>query len=142
MIIGEDSDVFFRLSLKTGFCFVAEPLVRLSTPSGAGLHSWYSTRDDRKYQSLQRLYTKWATMPELAGTGYERAVRELLRLVCYDSAECKLHDFRMGPALREIARLRGLGDSYPSIVSMLLSRKISKLLRSPRGPLGAQHPSN
>jgi len=127
LVIKEDADVVFQLSFKTKFCFVAEPLVRIDrTPTRDGLCNLYSTRDDRKYENLTRLYTKWLAMPEVIGTVYEEPIRNLLRLACYDSFECKLHYFRLGPALREIARLRGIGDRYPSIIAALSSRKIAK----------------
>jgi glycosyltransferase involved in cell wall biosynthesis len=130
LIVREDTDVLFRLSFKTRFCFVAEPLVSIDrAPSRDGLCNLYVTGDDRMFGSLERLYTKWLAMPEVAGTGYEQPIREKLRLVCYDSAEAKMHQFRMGPALREIGRLRALDESYTSIVANLFSRKVAKLRR-------------
>jgi hypothetical protein len=80
------------------------------------------------------MYTKWLALPEVAGTTYERRVRELLRDIFYQSAECKIHRLRIGLALREIGRLRGMGDSYPVIVATMLSRKIAKLRRRFRSP--------
>jgi glycosyltransferase involved in cell wall biosynthesis len=133
LVIGEDTDLFFRLSFRTKFCYVAEPLVRVDrTPSRTdGLCNLYFTRDDRKYETLQRRFAKWLTMPEVIGTRYERPARESLRLLCYDSIECKFHDRRLGAAFREIRRLRSLGDSYLSVFSNLVSRKIAKLHREP-----------
>ncbi len=129
LIIQEDTDVIFRLSFKTKFCFASERLVVIDrTPSRTdGLCNLYATRDDRKYQNLMRLYTRWLTMPEVAGTDSAWIIRNMLRLICYDSTECKMHKLRIGPAFREISRLRELGDSYASIVATLLSRKIGKI---------------
>lgn len=135
LTVREDTDVLFRLSFKTRFCFVAEPLVHIDrTPSRDGLCNLYVTADDRMFDSLERLFTKWLSMPEVAGTEYEQPIREKLRLASYDSAEAKMHQLRIGPALHEIGRLRALDESYASIVVNLFSRKAGKLRRFIRGP--------
>lgn len=129
LVIGEDTDLFFRLSFKTKFCFVAEPLVGIDRDPvrTVGLCNLYFTRDDRKYESLERRFAKWLAMPEVVGTEYERPTRETLRLLCYDSAECKIHDLRLGAALREIHSLRALGENYFLVLANLFSRKVQKL---------------
>jgi glycosyltransferase involved in cell wall biosynthesis len=129
LIAMEDLDVLFRLTFKTKFCFVAEPLVRIDrTPSRPhGLCESFATRNDRKYDDLRRVYTRWLMMPETAGTEYERSINGLLRLLSYDSAECKLHELRIRPALTEIGRLREIGDSYPAIIGTFFSRKLAKM---------------
>jgi hypothetical protein len=58
----------------------------------------------------------------------------MLRVLCYDSVECKLHDLRIGAAIHEIDRLRRIGDSYPQIIGTLWSRKVSKLRRNLGNP--------
>jgi glycosyltransferase involved in cell wall biosynthesis len=131
LVVREDTDVLFRLSFRTKFCFVTEPLVRIDrTPSReVGLCNLYATRDDRKYDSLKQLYSKWLDMPEVAGSEYEGQVHDRLRGVWYDSVEAKIHQLRMRPALREIRGLRKIDDGYRSIIITLLSRKIGKLKR-------------
>jgi len=131
LIVGEDADLVFRLSLRTKFCFVAEPLVEVDrTPSRRGLCDLYTTRDDRKYDSFERRYNKWLGMPEIAGTRFERSIRDTLRRFRYDSAEAKLHQFRIMPALGEIGRIRAMGESYVSVVATLLRRKLAKIGRT------------
>jgi len=68
-------------------------------------------------------------MPEVAGTGYEQPVRELLRLAYYNSAEDKLRQLRIGPALSAISRLRDIESGYASIAGTFFLRKIQKLRR-------------
>jgi glycosyltransferase involved in cell wall biosynthesis len=128
----EDLDVLFRLTFRTRFCFVAEPLVRIDrTPTRPhGLCELFASRNDRKYDDLRRVYGRWLTMPEIVGTEYQLRIRELLRILCYDSVENKIHQFRVGPALREISRLRNLGDTYFTIALKLSSRKVRKLRRN------------
>ncbi len=129
LIIGEDGDLFFRLSFITNFCFVAEPLVSIDrTPTRTvGLCNLYYTRDDRKYESLQRRFVKWLAMPEVVGTEYEGSARDTLRDLCYDSVECKIHQFRLRAALGEMNRLKALGDGYVSALVNLFSRRLRKL---------------
>jgi len=76
-LIREDTDFFFRLSFRTRFCFSSEPLVEVDrTPSRSlGLCNSYASRDDRMFDCLERLYSKWLAMPELAGTEFEPPAR-------------------------------------------------------------------
>jgi glycosyltransferase involved in cell wall biosynthesis len=131
MVVREDTDVFFRLSFKTKFCFVSEPLVRIDrNPSRAvALCNIFLNGDDRAYDSLKRMYSKWLELPEVVGSKYETLIREKLRDIYYDSAECKIHQMRIAPALQEIGRLKEIGDHYPMIFATFLSRKIAKLRR-------------
>lgn len=129
LALGDDTDLFFRLSFRTRFCYVAEPLVRIDRAPDrpftvCGL---CSTRSDRKYDSLERWHAKWLAMPEIAGTSYERPVREKLRRIHYSSLEAKLHDLRFKPALGTARRLNALGDSYPWVALNLIARKVRKL---------------
>jgi glycosyltransferase involved in cell wall biosynthesis len=129
----EDLDVLFRLTFRTRFCFVAEELVCIDrTPSRPhGLCEEFAKRNDRTYDDLRRVYTRWLTMPEVTGTDYGRRISELLREVSYGCAESNIHQLRIRPALREIGRLREIGDTYPAIIGTFLSRKIAKLRSRP-----------
>jgi glycosyltransferase involved in cell wall biosynthesis len=128
LVVREDTDLFFRLGFRAKFCFVREALVSIDRTPGreVGLCNLYATRDDRKYDSLNRLYSKWLAMPEVAATTYEAPVRELKRLTLYNSIEAKLHQVRIGPALRDIRRLRKIEAGYSLIARTLLSRRIGK----------------
>jgi glycosyltransferase involved in cell wall biosynthesis len=129
MAVSEDLDLLFRLTFKTKICLVSRPLVRIDrTPfRPLALTELYTRRDDRKYDMHKWVYTKWLALPEVAGTEYEPRVRDLLRGICYDSAEAKIHELRMGPALRELGLLRSLGASYPTIIATLFRRKLWKI---------------
>jgi glycosyltransferase involved in cell wall biosynthesis len=134
LVVREDTDLFFRLCFKTDFCYVGEKLVQVDRdPSrDAGLCDLYATRDDRKNNSSERLHEKWLAMPELAGSGYEQSVKELLRLTYYISTENRLHQLRIMPALCTIRQLRNMGYGYLSIVITLLARKLEKLRQKRR----------
>ena len=130
MFIREDTDLFFRLSFRTRFCYVEEVLVRVDrTPNRAvGLCDLLNAmRDDRVFASCERLYRKWLMMSEVVGTQYEQPIRESLREVHYNSIECKLRQGRVLPALREVGRLRSIEEGFTSVFGNLLRRKIRKL---------------
>jgi|ERR1700739_66021 len=131
LIIREDTDLFFRLALKTRFAFVGEPLVLIDrTPSReVGLCNLYGTRVDTLFQCSQRLYRNWLSLSEVRGSDYEQPIEALLRLAHYDSAEAKIHDLRLKPALQEIQSLRILGEGYARIAANLIVRKIQKWRR-------------
>ncbi len=129
----EDLDALFRLTFRTRFCFVSEPLMRIDrSPSRPhGLCETFGIRGDRKYDDLRRIYCAWLTMPEVSGTGYEDVIHNLLRLLSYDSAESKLHDLRHAARISEkCGHLHEeLGESYPTVLAKLVSRKIGKVRR-------------
>ena len=134
LTLNEDYDAFFRLSFKTKFCFVSEPLVRVDRNPHrvGGLCQLFETRNNLKYDDLRRIYAKWLSIPWIVGSNYEDSIRDKLRLLCYESAESSIRGFRVRAALREFARLRALQESYASIVLNLTSRKIRKLRRDIR----------
>lgn len=134
LVIAEDADLIFRLSFKTKFCYVAEPLVHVDrSPNRThGLEKLLSTRDDRKYSSHEHTYRKWLAMPEVIGSTLEQPIRELLRSVYYSSIETKIRDLRFAPALSPLRRLHQLGEAYPSILGNLFTRKMEKLRRDRR----------
>jgi glycosyltransferase involved in cell wall biosynthesis len=131
LIVGEDTDLFFRLSFRTKWCYAGEPQVRIDrTPSRSlGLTDLYPKRDDRVFDSWRIRYRKWLAIPEVVGSVYEKPIREFLREACYNSTESKLHQLRIRPALREIGGMRDIENSYASIVCTLLRRKIMKWRR-------------
>jgi glycosyltransferase involved in cell wall biosynthesis len=131
LVLREDTDLFFRLCFRTPFCFAGDPLVVIdrTTSRELGLCKLYSTRDDRKNYSLERLFGKWMAMPEVIGTNYEDCVRQLLRRAYFNSLADKLHQLRLKDAFRVAERLRNMSQSYTDIFVELLMRKIGKLRR-------------
>jgi glycosyltransferase involved in cell wall biosynthesis len=122
MMIAEDTDVLFRLSFKTQFCFVADPLVIVDrTPSRAvGLIELYSQRDDRKYSSLLHLYTKWLAMPELMDAEVRQKIQSDVRSVKYEFAIVRLYQWRFTDAFQKILELKQNGESYAAIFATLV----------------------
>lgn len=131
LILREDTDLVFRLSFKTPFCFVSTVLVEIDrTPQRSlGLCELYGTRDDRVCACSEHAYRKWLAMPEVVGSEDEAHIMNQLRLVYYDSIEAKVHQLRISSAFHEMGKLRRLGESYPAIAASLWSRKLKKLRR-------------
>lgn len=140
--IMEDLDAFFRLAFKTRFCFVSDSLVRIDRSSGRtnALGDLFTTRNDRKYDDLRRVHTRWLLMPEVLGTNYEHSIRESLRLLCYEAGESKLRGFRFRAALSEFGCLRASGETYASIMFNLMSRKVRKFWHGSRVSLRTATP--
>jgi glycosyltransferase involved in cell wall biosynthesis len=135
MVVSEDTDILFRLALKTKVCFVAEMLVRIDrTPSReVGLCELYSSKDDRVYAGLERMYSKWLALPEVLASEHRLAIREMLQSIHYESAIAKAQQFRLVAALRELRDAKSIEDSYVAVFATLLSRGIRKLRRMAGG---------
>lgn len=132
MVISEDTDVLFRLTFKTEFCFVSAPLVMIDrTPSRVvGLSELYLRRDDRKYLSMLHLYSKWLAMPELVDREVRQKIQSDLRSVYYDFAIARLYQGRLRDTFQMIHELKANGSSYTTICATLLFRAGRKLNHS------------
>ena len=132
LTLREDTDLLFRLSFKSPFCFVREPLTEIDrTPSRSiGLCNLYGTRSDLVFDCSERIYRKWLTFSEVTGTWFEQPLRRMLRDMHYASAESKIRQLRLIPALRVLAPLRRMGQNVGSIIATLAARKIWKIKRN------------
>jgi glycosyltransferase involved in cell wall biosynthesis len=132
MVVSEDTDILFRLTFKTKVCFVAETLVRIDrTPSReVGLCELYAKKDDRVYDGLERMYSRWLTIPEILASEHAGAIREMLLSVRYDSAMVKARQFKLIAALRKLRHAKAMGDSYGAVGAQLLFRGVRKLRRA------------
>ena len=128
----EDMDLFFHLSFRTKFCYLAEPLVRIDrSPSRPDpLCSYFSSRNPRADEDLRHIYQSWLLMREVIGTDYERETRRVIRLLSFNSVESGLRSMDLPRVFRAIQRLRDDGDTYGRIVTTLVARKVAKLRRN------------
>lgn len=130
MVVVDDTDLIFRLSLVAKFCIVGAPLVSIDrTPSRARLTDIFSDTGDRAALCCMRMFEKWLALPELVDDRTRRMVRNALRHTYYTLSVRSLYGYRLGNALRYLGKVRGLGESYASLASTLLSRAARKLLR-------------
>jgi len=132
--VAEDTDILFRLTFKTSFCFVAEQLVEIDrTPSRSdGLMDSFQKMDDRTYVCMQHMLSKWLALPELTDPGTRAQIREHLRLLNYGWAVGRFSQMQLKRALQNIHDLRALGDDYGTIFGTFAARAAGKLNRKLR----------
>ena len=132
LTLREDTDVAFRLSFKTQFCFVREPLTEIDrTPSRSlGLCKLYGTGADVVFDCSVRIYKKWLAMPEVAGSRYEAPLHDLLEDIYYASAESKFREMRLKSAFSSLGRVRDMGTRPGQIATTLVARKMQKMKRN------------
>jgi len=133
LVVGEDTDLLFRLAFKTRFCFVNERLVRIDrTPSRrVGLMELFSSSDDRAFSSMEHVFRKWLCLPENVDPELRRTLEERLKLLYYDWLVTKLYRFRFVKALEIAGRINATGDNNTIICRTLgyrTKRKISSLI--------------
>ena len=129
LVVGEDTDLLFRLAFKTRFCFVNERLVRIDrTPSrGVGLMELFSTSDDRAFSSMEHVFRKWLCLPENTDPELRRTLEERLKLLYYDWLVRKLYRFRYVKAFEIAGRIKATGDNNRMIYRTLASRAKRKM---------------
>jgi len=118
VILREDSDLFFRVALRTEFCFVAEPLVVIDRDPARphGLCEIYATRDLRKSASLERVYEKWIAIPGIRGTALEAPILQLLERTYWNSFADRFRDRAILTAFKKLIRLSQLlGGFFPLV---------------------------
>lgn len=129
--IGEDRELMFRLCFKTGFCYVREPLVSIDrTPSRPRLTDLCSRRDDYICAWGEQLRMKMLAHPEFVNPEDRQLVQAELISLYYDWATARMRDFNLKSVLVNINKIRQLGQSYPKILRILLTRMRNTLSKS------------
>jgi hypothetical protein len=90
----------------------------------------YGSKDDRVYDSLERMYSKWLTLPPHSTMPYRPTIRELLLSTRYEYAIAKARRFRLVGALRKLHSARAMEDGYGAVIATLLSRVVRKMQRA------------
>ena len=128
MMVGEDTDLLFRLTFKTRFCFVSAPLVRIDrTPSRQRLTDLYADTSDRSFACQEYKYRKWLDLRQFEDPVSRTSVRGSLRSVYYDWIIAKLYALKLPDALQKIRSLREMDHSYRTIILTLSFRAGRKL---------------
>jgi len=128
MVVAEDTDLLLRLALRTKFCFVSEPLVKIDrTSSRPRLSELFSQNSEKMFFSKEHMFRKWLTLPEAAGPEIRPQISESLRDLYVDWTIRKLHQFRFFEALTKTMQARSAGESYSRILSKLAFRAARKI---------------
>lgn len=127
MVVAEDTDLLLRLALKTKFCFVAEPLVKIDrTPAQARLMELFAVKSDKMFSSKEHMYKKWVRLPELVDPVVRAQTRENLRGLYHDWMIRDLYQFKFSEAFAKMRQAIDAGDSYLRIISKLAFRAARK----------------
>lgn len=134
LVIGEDTDLLFRLSFHTRFCVVRAPLVRIDRrPSRQhGLSDLFHRSDDAIFDCIERRYRKWLALPELTDRRIRGDIHDALRGLYYRWAIARLSGFRLAAAFTTIRQIRRTGHSFPTIGVALVLRVARRLLSTLR----------
>lgn len=131
MIVGEDTDLFFRLALKTEFCFVAEPLVKVDrSPSrSVSLKELFDRSDDKAFSSKERMYRKWLALPEFADPALRSRILGLLRGLYDDWMVRNIYQFNFLAMFEKMKLAKEIGVSCLEIFSTLVFRAGRRITR-------------
>lgn len=120
--VGEDTDLIFRLSFRTRFCVVAEPLVHIDrTPSRPRLTDLFRVKH-ASCPYVERKLTGWLQLPELVDGRVRQLVQNQLRETYYSWALSELYRLDFAEAFKLVRRIRSNGESYEQIARHLLFR--------------------
>lgn len=126
----EDADIFFRLSFKTRFCFVAEPLVTIDrTANVPRLTSdlVQKQRQDKTYQWMELFATKILVQKDSLDPNIWEQIQKGLIDFYYGWAAERLRVGRFIAAFCIIRKIRQMGKSYRTIGRSLLFRARRRL---------------
>lgn len=131
MTVAEDTDLLFRLALKTRFCFVAEPLVKIDrTPTrSTGLMELFYRGDEKAFCSKEHMYKKWLESAEAIDPAAGRRILELLRELYVEWAIRKIKQLRFREAFEKTRLAKEIGLSSLEIFSKMTSRAARKITR-------------
>ncbi len=131
--LAEDRDFIFRISFRTRFCYVSEPLASIDCTAGVPrLSDLFLSRDDCIYVWHELLCKKMLANPEFINPEERQAVQNELVGLYYDWAAARVSDIDFASAWKSIGKIREMGQGYAGIFGMMMSRMGGKLLRSAR----------
>ena len=128
MVVAEDTDLLLRLALKTKFCFVSEPLVKIDrTSSQPRLIELFSHNSEEMFSSKEHMFRKWLGLPEMTDPEMRSRISESLRSLYVDWTIRKLYQFSFFEAFAKTRQAKSAGESYSSILSRLAFRAARKI---------------
>jgi glycosyltransferase involved in cell wall biosynthesis len=137
--LSEDRDLTFRLSFRTKFCFVSEPLVTVDRSTACPrLTDLFANKTDGTFQWLELSHKKMLADPQLVNPEIRQALQAELIALYFSGAADRLSHMRFIAALQSINRIRRFGPTYWGIAWELLIRaenKMKRLLKRTEPPL-------
>jgi glycosyltransferase involved in cell wall biosynthesis len=129
MVVAEDTDLLIRLALRTRFCFVAEPLVRIDrNPARERLIDLFALNSEKMFSSLEHMYRKWLALPEMDLDLRARTLENLGNLYLAWTIR-NLYHCRIAGALAKVKKGSEFGGGYLHMLSRLAYRALRKICR-------------
>jgi glycosyltransferase involved in cell wall biosynthesis len=129
LVVGEDTDLLFRLAFHTKFCVVREPLVKIDRTSyRPRLTDLYTSGSDTAFACHEYKYNKWLGLPELTDHMTRKIIQNSRRCLYYDRIVASLYKFDLAEAFVTIGQLQKTGHSFLRIAVTLLFRAARKML--------------
>jgi glycosyltransferase involved in cell wall biosynthesis len=129
MVVAEDTDLVFRLALKTKFCFVPSELAEIDRTPGRpeGLMELFYQRTDRMYESKLWMFKKWLALPNLVDPETRESILVAQRELLFEWAIQRLRRLKFREMFSTFNELRGTGVANIAILSTLTRRAVRKL---------------
>jgi glycosyltransferase involved in cell wall biosynthesis len=141
LLVGEDTDLLFRLAFLTRFCLVNEPLVQIDrTPSLPRLTNHYESPSESILSCVEYRYRKWLTMPGLTDPAIRRTIEENIQSIYYGRIIHQLRQSNLTRAFEYIRGLRKAGTCAPWIVATLFYRATRRCVSSLVGEARTRKP--
>ncbi len=129
LVVGEDTDLLFRLAFHTRFCVVRAPLVKIDrTPSRDRLMDVIAAARQPAFTSIERRYLKWLSLPEVKDGEVRRKLQRNLRVLYYNWAIANFYRGKFGRTLYSIRQIRKIGHSPLQIIATFFIRAIRRSL--------------
>jgi glycosyltransferase involved in cell wall biosynthesis len=131
MVVAEDTDLVFRLALKTKFCFVASELAEIDRTPGRpeGLMELFYQGADRMYESKLWMFKKWLSLPNLVDPGTRESILIAQQELLFEWAIQRMRRLKFRETFSTVKELRGAGVASFAIFSTLTRRAVRKLFR-------------
>jgi glycosyltransferase involved in cell wall biosynthesis len=127
----EDRDLIFKLSFRTQFCYVAEPLVNIDrTETILRLTNPGADWDREAFLCNELSLRKMLEFPELKDEKIRQRIKEELVLFFYNRAAQGIRNLDFALMSEAVRRIHREGQGYLKIWWNLLVRAVKKLLRT------------
>lgn len=140
--VSEDDDLVFRLSLKTRFCAVSEPLVTIDrSRNHSRLIDVFRTNEERRFISSELFLIKVLAYPEALGGDLYRALEKQLVQLYFDWVMARAAELNLASVMKSVGKLHDRGLGYGAILKTVSSRVRRKLIQFAKNPGRAWAPS-
>lgn len=131
LIVGEDTDMIFKISMQTSFVYVNKPLINIDRTSHrkVGLVEIFKQDPQIALTCRQHMYENWILLGQNLQVGLQNIIRMRLAGVHNEWANWHITEERPHQALDELGKAFKLSRNYRLLVKKLLFRYIPSISR-------------